>query len=364
MEFFGELRTMIMFASNDYLNLSSDPRIHAAILKAIEAYGVGAGSSRVNAGYSELHQRLELKLAESFGKAAAILFPTGYDAMMAAPQSLLTANDRAIVDGSSHACILEGAHSSGATVRIFAHNAIDRLERTLQRSREKTPGGGILVMMEGAYSMDGDIANLPAAVAACRRYGARLLVDEAHSIGVYGKQGHGVCEHYQLSPEVDLIGGTFSKSLGAVGGFVAGDSDVISYMKYMCRRSVFSASLPPLLVAAVLEALDIVEQDSDIRERLWRNIHYLRRGLEQVGARLVGSETASVPVLIGDDGLIFRFGEDMIRSGIFTFPAVYPVVPKNRSLFRLAVQAGHERRHLDTTIDVFDRLIRKYGLSQ
>jgi len=364
MDFFGEKKTMVMFASNDYLNLSTHPRVHDAVRATLDEYGVGAGSSRVNAGYSKLHHKLECKIAASFGKEAAIVFSTGYDAMMAAPQSLLTAQDRVLVDGSAHACILEGAQTSGATVRVFAHNDPVRLEQTLELSREKCPSAGILVLVEGAYSMDGDIASLPAFVAACRKYGARLLVDEAHSIGVYGKQGHGICEHFGVSDQVDLIGGTFSKSLGAVGGFVAADKDVILYMTYMCRRSVFSAALPPLLVAGVLAALEIVESDSGLRERLWANIRYLRSGLEQMGATVLGSETASVPVLIGDDGVIFRFAEEMMARGIFTFPAVYPTVPKDRSLFRLAVQAGHEKQHLDRAVEAIGSLLRKYGLSR
>jgi 7-keto-8-aminopelargonate synthetase-like enzyme len=172
-----------------------------------------------------------------------------------------------------------------------------------------------------------------------------------------------VCEHFGLASRVDLIGGTFSKSLGAIGGFVAADEDVILYMRYMCRRSIFSAALPPLLVAAVLCALEIMETDTSRRERLWENVRYLRNGLSQVGARLLGSETASVPVMIGDDGAIFRFAEDLIAEGVFTFPAVYPTVPKNRSLFRLAVQCHHEKHHLDKAIDVFDRLLRKYNIA-
>ena len=363
MEFFGEIRTMIMFASNDYLNLSADTRVHDAVRKAMEEFGLGAGSSNVNAGYSILHQKLEQKLAVAMGKPAAILFPTGYDAIVAAPQSLLTPRDRAILDGSSHASIFEGAQSSGATVRVFAHNDVQRLEQTLQRSRQKTPEGGVLVMAEGAYSMDGDIADLPGMVAVCRKYGARLLIDEAHSIGVYGKNGHGVCEHFDLAHDVDIIAGTFSKSLGAVGGFVAAEEDVVLYMKYMCRRSVFSAALPAIIAAGVFAALEIIETDSSIRERLWENVHYLRKGLVQVGATLLGSETASVPLLIGNDGVIFRFTEDMIAAGVFTFPAVYPSVPKNHSLMRLAVQAGHQKQHLDQAIDVFGRLLKKYGLA-
>ncbi|HTL11281.1 MAG TPA: aminotransferase class I/II-fold pyridoxal phosphate-dependent enzyme, partial [Bdellovibrionota bacterium] len=220
MEFFGEKRSMIMFASNDYLNLSTDPRVHDAIVNTMKDYGVGAGSSRVGTGFSYMHKQLEEKLAASFGKEAAILFPTGFDAIAAPAMTLLTENDRAVIDGSSHACILEGAHLSGATVRVFAHNDPERLDDNLGRARAKAPASGLLVIIEGAYSMDGDIARLPEIVAICKKHRARLLVDEAHSIGVHGKQGHGVVEHFGLASEVDMIGGTFSKSLGATGGFV------------------------------------------------------------------------------------------------------------------------------------------------
>jgi 7-keto-8-aminopelargonate synthetase-like enzyme len=362
LNFRGSSRQMVMFASNDYLNLSTDVRVHNAVRRTLDAFGLGAGSSRVNAGYSALHRQLESRVAAAFGKPAAIVFPTGFDAMVAAPQSLLRACDRAIVDAACHASILEGAHSNGAAVRVFAHNSSASLEQTLQRARISAPEAGLLVMIEGAYSMDGDIADVRALAEVCRRFGARLLIDEAHSIGIYGARGHGVCEHAGASGAVDLIAGTFSKSLGVVGGFVAAAEDVVLYMRYMCRRSVFSTALPPILIAAVMAALDIIEHDSERRERLWDNARYLRRGLIEVGAQVLGTETASVPVRIGDDGVIFRFTEDMMAAGIFTFPAVYPTVPRNQSRFRLAVQSKHERAHLDLAIDTFARLLRKYGL--
>lgn len=362
MEFGGEKRTMIMFASNDYLNLSTDPRVHEAIQRALRDYGVGAGSSRVGTGYSYLHKELEEKLAASFGKEAAILFPTGFDAIASPPIALATYQDRIIVDGSSHACILEGAHSSRATVRVFAHNDPERLEDALRRAREKSSESGILVMVEGAYSMDGDMARLPEFVGLCKRYGARLLVDEAHSVGVHGKNGRGVCEHFGLASEVDLICGTFSKSLGATGGFVAADRDIITYLNYMSRKIIFSAALPPILVAGVSAALDIMEQDSSLRDRLWENVRYLAHGMRQVGAVILGEETASVPVLIANDGVMFKFTQELVQNGIFTFPVVYPTVPKGHSIFRLALQSKHEKKDLDHTIEVFGRLLKKYGV--
>ncbi len=364
MEFFGEKRTMIMFASNDYLNLSTDPRVHDAIIRTMKDYGVGAGSSRVGTGFSYIHQQLEEKLAAAFGKQAAILFPTGYDAIASPAMTLMTPNDRVIIDGSAHACILEGAHLSGATVRVFAHNAPDRLDEALRRAREKSPTSGLLVIVEGAYSMDGDIVRLPEIVATCRKYGARLLVDEAHSVGVHGKFGHGVCEHFGMAAEVDMIGGTFSKSLGATGGFIAADRDVITYLNFMSRKIIFSAALPPILVAGVGAALEIMESDPSLREKLWENVRYLGAGMRQIGANVLGTDTASVPILIGNDGVMFGFTQELIREGIFTFPAVYPTVAKGRSTFRLALQSQHKREDLDHTIEVFDRLLKKYEVGK
>lgn len=362
MEFFGEKRTMIMFASNDYLNLSTDPRVHEAIKKTLVEYGVGAGSSRVGTGYSYLHKDLEARLADAFGKEAALLFPTGFDAIASPQTALCTAKDRILVDGSSHACILEGAYSSGATVRVFAHNNPERLEDALRRSAEKLDGGGMMVIVEGAYSMDGDLARLPEITALCKKYKARLLVDEAHSVGVHGKFGHGSVEHFGLQKEVDIIAGTFSKSLGATGGFVAADKEVITYLNYMARKIVFSAALPPILVAGVKAALEIMETDSSLREKLWENVKHLEKGLRQVGATILGTETASVPVQIGNDGVMFRFTQDLIKEGIFTFPVVYPTVPKGKSIFRLALQSKHSKQDLDHTIEVFGKLLRKYEL--
>ena len=362
MEFFGEKREMIMFASNDYLNLSTDQRVHGAIQKTLKEYGVGAGSSRVGTGYSYLHKKLEEQLAASFGKEAAIVFPTGYDAIASPAISLLTKDDRVIIDSSSHACIIDSSYSSNATVRYFSHNNPERLEETLEKADARLKGGGILVIVEGAYSMDGDIARLPEIVALCAKYRARLLVDEAHSIGVHGVQGHGVCEHFSLADQVDMIGGTFSKSLGATGGFIAADRSVIDYLNYISKKILFSAAFPPILASGVGEALRIMEKDSSLREKLWENVRYLVAGLKDAGATILGDETASIPVLIADDSIMFRFTRDLIRENIFTFPIVYPSVPKDSSIFRLALQAQHKKEDLNHTIEVFSKLLRKYGV--
>ena len=362
MEFGGQKKNMIMFASNDYLNLSTDERVHEKIQTTLKEYGVGAGSSRVGTGYSYLHKELEEQLADSFGKEAAIVFPTGYDAIASPALALLTSNDRVIIDSSAHACIIDGSFSSGATVRYFSHNNPERLEEILLKAQGKMKNGGSLVMIEGAYSMDGDIARLPEIVSICKRYKARLLVDEAHSIGIYGKYGHGVCEHFDLAKEVDIIGGTFSKSLGATGGFIASDRAVVDYINYISRKIIFSAAFPPILAAGVSEALRIMQSDKELREKLWINVRYLAKGLREIGANILGEETASLPVLIGKDSIMFRFTRDLIKNNIFTFPIVYPSIPKGRSIFRIALQADHAKEDLDYTIEVFQKLLKKYGI--
>ena len=362
MEFFGEKKEMIMFASNDYLNLSTDSRVHGAIETTLKEYGVGAGSSRVGTGYSYLHKKLEEKLADSFGKEAAIVFPTGYDAISSPPLTLLTGDDRVIIDSSAHACIIDSSYASGAVVRYFSHNNPQRLEEALKRADARLKKGGILVIIEGAYSMDGDIACLDQIIPLCKKYRARLLVDEAHSIGVHGKQGHGVCEHFSLEQEVDMIGGTFSKSLGATGGFIAADRSLIDYLNYISRKILFSAAFPPILASGVYASLEIMEEDDSLREQLWENVHYLVRGLEEIGATILGDQTASIPVLIANDAIMFRFTRDLIHENIFTFPIVYPSVPKDKSIFRIALQTQHSKEDLDHTIQVFEKLLRKYDV--
>ncbi len=356
----GRRHEVIMFASNDYLGLSADPRVHAAIREAMDEYGVGAGSSRVNVGYSGIHRELEARLATGWGKEAGLLFPTGFDAISSSIQALAAAGDRVIIDASSHACIIDGAKRSGATVRMFRHNDLGRLEAQLERGRKKGEGGGILVVVEGAYSMDGDIAPLDAMVPLVKRYGASLMVDEAHAIGVLGARGHGAAEHFGVQAEVDLIGGTFSKSLGATGGFVVADQAVITYLNYLSTRIVFSAAFPPILARGVGRAIELMEAEGELRASLWRNIQYMADGLRALGLELPEVQVGAVPVRIHRDEIMVDFAADLFAEGVFTYPIVYPSVPHGRSMFRLAMQAGHTQEDLDEALAVFGRLLGKY----
>ncbi len=356
----GRRRELTMFASNDYLGLSADPRTHEAIRGALDEYGIGAGSSRVNVGYSGIHRALEAKLADRWGKQAALLFPTGFDAVSSTIAALAGPNDRVIIDASSHACIIDGARRSGATVRLFKHNDPERLEMQLQRAAEAE--GGTLVVVEGAYSMDGDIARLDAIVPLCKKYGARLMVDEAHAIGVRGAKGHGVAEHFGLSDEVDIIAGTFSKSLGATGGFVASSREVVTYLNYLSTRIVFSAAFPPILARAVSRAIDIMEEDEALRGRLWDNIRYFADGFRKMGVDMPEVQVGAVPLRIHRDEIMVTFAGDLFDAGVFAYPVVYPTVPLGKSMFRLAMQSGHTRAHLDHALEVFRGLLGKYGV--
>ena len=357
----GGRREMIMFASNDYLGMSSHPEVHAAIRDILDTYGIGAGSSRVNVGYSGVHRTLERKLAEGWGKEAGLLFPTGFDAVSSTISALCGPGDRVIIDASSHACIIDGARRSGAEVKWFRHNDPGRLEAQLKRARERTEGA-ILVAIEGAYSMDGDVAPLDKLVPLARQYGARIMVDEAHAIGVVGDRGHGAVEHFGLQNDVDLIVGTFSKSLGATGGFVVADQPVITYLNYLSTRIVFSAALPPILAHAVCKAIDLMEEEGGLRAKLWDNIRYFSQGFRDMGVDLPDVQVGAIPLRIHKDEVMADFSADLYEAGIFTYPIVYPSVPHGRSMFRLAIQAGHSQADLDEALNVFSDLLPKYGL--
>ena len=235
------------------------------------------------------------------------------------------------------------------------------LEAQLKRASDKGEGA-ILVVVEGAYSMDGDIAPLDAFVPLVKKYGARLMVDEAHAIGVLGARGHGAVEHFGLEDEVDLIGGTFSKSLGATGGFVVGNAAVLSYLNYLSTRIVFSAAFPPILAHGVSKAIDLMEADGGLRERLWENIRYFSDGFRKLGLDLPEVEVGAVPVRVHKDGVMVDFAAELYEAGIYAIPIVYPSVPHGRSMFRLAMQAGHTTEQLDYALSVFERLLKKYEI--
>src|SRR5512136_2129521 len=294
-------KRVIMIGSNNYLGLTNHPRVKDAAIKAIEKFGSGCAGSRFLNGNLEIHEELETKLAQFFRKEAAVVFATGYQTNLGTIGALLGRNDIAIVDKFNHASIIDGCRLSFGKMKKFRHNDMTDLERVLERAEDK----GKLIIVDGVFSMEGDIADLPNIVKLAKAYGARVMVDDAHAIGVLGEGGRGTAEHFALEDQVDLIMGTYSKSLAAIGGFVAGSKEVISFIKHVGRSMIFSASLPPSLVASASAALDIIEEEPQLRIQLWKNTHKMLKGYKEMGYDTGVSETPVVPIIIKDNMKVY-----------------------------------------------------------
>ncbi|HSY84370.1 MAG TPA: pyridoxal phosphate-dependent aminotransferase family protein [Gemmatimonadaceae bacterium] len=350
----------VMIGSNNYLGLTHDPRVIAAAQAAIEKYGSACTGSRFLNGNTDLHDRIEVKLAELTGKEAGLVFSTGFQTNLGVIATLVGRTDFVYIDKLDHASIVDGCFlSAGDTVR-FRHGDLDDLEAKLARGNRN--GGGKLIVVDGVFSMEGDIVDLPRLVELCAQYDARLVVDDAHSIGVLGETGAGTAEHFGLTPQVDLIVGTFSKSFASIGGFVTGEREVIEYLKHQARALIFSASMPPSACAAVLTCLDIMAAEPERRQRLWENADYMRAGLRSLGYDTGVSETPIVPVIIGNDHLTFHFWRALFDNGVFTNPVVAPAVPEKESRIRTSYSATHTRDQLDFVLDVFAKVGRAAGV--
>ena len=352
-------RRVLMLGSNNYLGLTSHPEIKAAAAAALEIYGSGTAGSRFLNGTLDIHVRLEEKLAAFMGRQAAVTFSTGFQVNLGVISSLLDRRDVVVLDSLDHACILDGARLSFGKVLKFSHNDMAALE---ERLRSVTDGAGILIVVDGVFSMEGDLADLPGIVALKRRFGARLMVDDAHGIGVMGAKGRGTAEHFGVEDEVDLILGTFSKSFASVGGFVAGQPKVVNWIKHKARPFIFTAALPAMQMAAALQALDIMESEPWHRERLWANVRRLRGGMQALGFDTLGSETPIVPVVIGPDELTVAFWRGAWDAGVFTTPALPPSVPADQAIIRTSVNANHTPEQLDRLLAVFGQVGRQLGV--
>jgi 8-amino-7-oxononanoate synthase len=360
-----EGRETIMLGSNNYLGLTGDERVKQAARDALETYGTGLTGSRLLNGTTPLHLELESELAEWMGTEDAIVFTTGYQANLGCIGTILAPGDTVICDSGDHASILDGCRLAGARLRPFRHNRMDKLETMLERSAED--GGGVLVVVDGVFSMEGDVCDLPAIVELCRRHGARLMVDEAHGVGVLGARGAGACELFELEDEVDLRMGTFSKSLASCGGFIAGSSEVIEYLRISSRSFIFSASGVPASVGAALAALRIIRSEGpQLFDRLLGNAEYLREGLRGLGLRVVEPgalpdgrivTTPVVPVVVGDDWQAVLLWKALFDAGVYTNVAIHPAVPPAGALLRTSLMATHERKHLDAALATIERVI-------
>ncbi len=350
-------KKFIMFGSNNYLGLANDPRMKQAAIEAVKKYGTGVAGSRFLNGNTNLHMELERKLAAFKGREAALIYATGYQMNLGVVSALVGKGDFAIVDKLNHASILDGCRLSHGEIRRFKHNNPADLERVL---KDIGPGHGKLVIVDGVFSMEGDIAPIPEISRICRKYGARLMVDDAHATGVLGKHGRGTCEHFNLShKDVDLVVGTCSKSFASVGGFVVGDEQIIHYIQHISRSMIFSASLPPSAVASITRAIEIIEEEPQRIKRLWDNSAYLMKHFKAWGLNTGETATPIIPVIIGDNEKAFMLWRMLYDHGLFTNPVVSPAVPPKRALIRVVVTATHTREQLDRALGIFETCIKK-----
>lgn len=352
-------RRMLMLGSNSYLELTTHPHVKERAIQAVQQYGTGCAGSRFLNGTLPIHLELERRLAALVGKEAALVFPTGFQTNTGVVATLVHQGEFVVVDKYIHACILDGCTLSPGTLVRFNHNDMDDLEDKLARLPAAAPK---LVITDGVFSMEGDLCELPAIVRIARRHNASVMVDDAHGIGVLGPGGAGTAAHFGLTGEVDLIMGTFSKSLGAIGGFIAGSERVINYLMHMARPFLFSASASPASVGAVLGALDIMAAEPGRLQRLWDNARFLKAGFQDLGFDTGNSDSPIIPILVGDWGICLEVWRHLHNEGIFVNPVLPPAVPPGRCMLRISVTAGHTLEQLTWALERFAVMGRAFGL--
>jgi 8-amino-7-oxononanoate synthase len=347
---------VIMLGSNNYLGLTNHPEIKKAAAEALAAYGTGTAGSRFLNGTLEIHVELEERLARFMQREAALTFSTGFQVNLGVISSLVDRRDVVILDNLDHACILDGARLSFGRVLKYQHNDMDSLE---ERLRSIEPDRGKLIVVDGVFSMEGDVADLARIVELKDKYGARLMVDDAHGVGVMGEHGRGTSEHLGVEGETDLVMGTFSKSLATVGGFVAGDRPIIEWVKHHARSLIFSAAPPPASVASVIKAIEIIEREPERRQQLWDNTRYMKRAFTDLGFDTGDSASPVIPLVVGDDMTAFRMTMRLQEEGVFANPVVSPAVPPGRAMIRTSYMATHTREHLDRALEAFAKVGRE-----
>jgi 8-amino-7-oxononanoate synthase len=351
-------RRLIMCGSNNYLGLTTHPKVREAALEAIKCYGTSCTGSRFLNGTLELHEQLEQELANWVGKQAAIVFSTGMQVNLGTISSLVSRNDVVILDRDDHASIVDGARLGWGKVKRFQHNNVEDLERVLAGIADNV---GKLVVVDGLFSMEGDIAPLPDIVRACKRYGARLMVDDAHALGVLGG-GRGTAAHFGLKEGVDLIMGTFSKSLASVGGYIAGDEDIIHYIKHHARSLIFSASIAPANAATALAALHIMQEEPERVQRVNDIGDYMRKSYHELGFNTGNSVSPIIPIFIGDDYRAAIIWKAMFEAGVYVNMIVSPAVPEGKQLLRTSYMATHTDDQLARVLDIFSQIGKQVGI--
>jgi 8-amino-7-oxononanoate synthase len=354
-----EGQKVVMLGSMNYLGLTSHPKVKEAAIRATQKYGTGCAGSRLLNGTLDVHVHLEERLAQFMKREASLVFSTGYGVNVGVLSCLLGRRDVAILDSMDHASILDGVRLSFAKQLKFRHNEPGDLEKKLELI---DPEKGKLIAVEGVYSMEGDVAPLAEIARLKKKYDARLFVDEAHSLGVFGDNGRGVAEHFGIEDEVDLVMGTFSKSLATVGGFIAGPFDVIDYIKHNARAQIFTAAIPPSAVAAVEAALDIIESEPERRDKLWENTEYMRVELEGLGFETCGSASPIISLLVGEDAATFQMAMRLQEEGVFVNPVMTPAVPAGQSMIRTSYMATHTREQLDRALGALSKIGRELSI--
>jgi 8-amino-7-oxononanoate synthase len=357
-----EGRKIIMAGSNNYLGLTANPRVKEAAIKAVEKYGTGCSGSRYLTGTLDIHNELERKLAEFFDKEDCLLFSTGYQTAQGIIPTLVQKGEYVVSDRDNHACIVAGnlmAKGAFADIIRYKHNNMADLERVITQLPAEKPK---LVVTDGVFSTTGEIVDLPELVRIAMNHNARILVDDAHSVGVIGKGGRGTASHFDLENEVDLTMGTFSKTFASLGGFVVGERVVINYIKHHAPALIFSASPTPPAVAAAIVALEILKENPQLIDRLIHNCEKMRRGFESLNFRIIPGQTGVVPVIIGDDMKTFIFWRELFDAGVFVNAFISPGVPPGMQMLRTSYMATHEEEHLDKILDIFEKLGKKLGV--
>lgn len=359
-EYEGRDREFLLFASNNYLGLANHPSVIESIVRTARSHGATNTGSRIIGGTTDLHRELEHRLARLKGREDCIVFPSGYSANVGAISALLGPNDLAITDMYNHMSIQDGCRLAGASKKIFAHNDMASLEDVLERSQARE--GGRLIVVDGVFSMHGDIVKLPQLLRLARRYGARVLVDDAHSTGVLGATGSGTAEHFGLKGEVDLEVGTMSKALAGQGGFVAGDKQVIDYLRFYANSYVFAATIPAPVVAGLITSIDLLEYEPQRLARLWDNVRYLKGRLDALGFDTEQSESAIIPVVVGDEKRAMELGRSVRRRGMFCQTVVFPGVAVGDARLRMSVLESHTREDLDRAVSILTEAAVENGL--
>jgi len=349
---------IIMLGSNNYLGLTDNPRVMDKAKEAIDKYGTGCTGSRFLNGTLDLHLELEDRLAEFLGKESAITFSTGFQANLGVLSTLSGRNDIIYMDKLDHASIMDGARMSYGRVLKYRHNDIEHLRYMM----ENNPGHGAVIVTDGVFSMEGDLADIPGLLEVAKEFGARLIVDDAHGVGAMGPTGRGTAEHFDCLDEVDILIGTFSKSFACIGGFAAGPARVMEYIKHTARTMIFSASLPPAAVATVIAALDVLQEEPQLVALAHKAAERARLGLAQLGFNVGNSETPIIPIIIGDEMQTLIFWKKLYQAGVFTNPVVSPAVASGGEMLRTSYMATHTDEMIDKALDIFERIGKELGI--